>query len=118
MAWTVTLTVADHDQNGFLSLARWQFFDGASARAFIAAADAAIPDGAEPDNRDPDVAFNFLLDLYSGQHDLEDNGRNLPLQVAMRLAPDQVRAWLDKRPDPNALPMANFWGPLLPMPSL
>ena len=48
MAWTVILTVADHEQNGFASLARWQFPSEAAARAFIAAEDAAIPEGAEP----------------------------------------------------------------------
>lgn len=43
MKWFVTLTVADHEQNGFASLARWNFPDEAAARAFIAAEDAAIP---------------------------------------------------------------------------
>lgn len=116
MAWTVVLTVADHEQQGFLSLARWQFPNEAAARAFIATEDTLIPEGAEPDHRDPDVAFTFLLDLANGRWEVTDNGRNLPLQAVMRLAPDQVRQWLTQRPDPNALPIANSWGPLLPTP--
>jgi hypothetical protein len=116
MAWSVVLTVADHEQNGFMSLARWQFPDEAAARAFIEAENAAIPDGAEPDHLDPDVSFNFLLDLADGRWDVVDNSRNLPLQAAMRLAPEQVRAWLAERPDPNAHPIACSWGPLLAVP--
>lgn len=118
MAWTVVLTVADHEQNGFMSLARWKFPDEAGARAFISAEDAAIPEGAEPDQHDPDVAFGFLLDLVNPRLEIEDNGRSLPLQSVMRLAPEQVRDWLTERPDPNAMPIANSWGPLLPTPSL
>jgi hypothetical protein len=110
MAWTVVLTVVDHEQNGFVSLARWEFPNEAAARAFMAAEDAAIPEGAEPDSRDPDVAFTFLLDL--------DNGRNLPLQAAMRLAPDQIREWLTERPDPDTRCIANTWGTLLPTPAI
>lgn len=116
MAWMVVLTVADHEQNGFSALARWKFPTKVSARAFIAAEDAAIPEGAEPDHRDESVAFTFLLDLVSGRWETEDNGRNLPLQSVMRLAPDQVRKWLDERPDPNAHPIVSSWGTLLPTP--
>lgn len=116
MAWTVVLTVADHEQNGFVSLARWEFPNEAAARAFIAAEDAAIPDGAEPDHRDPNVAFCFILDLANGRYETVDNGRNLPLQAAMRLAPEQVREWLDVRPNPDDRALTNTWGVLLPTP--
>lgn len=117
MAWIVVLTVADHEQNGFVSLARWQFPNEATARAFIAAEDAAIPEGAEPNSQDEDVSFTFLLDLANGRYETVDNGRNLPLQSVMRLAPEQVRAWLDERPDPDSRLISNTWGPLLPTPT-
>lgn len=116
MVWTVVLTVADHEQNGFVSLARWSFPNEKAARAFMASEDAAIPEGAEPDHLDPDVAFTFLLDLADGRWDVVDNGRCLPLQAVMRLAPDQVREWLDERPNPDDRCLANTWGPLLPTP--
>lgn len=109
--WTVELTVGDHEQNGFVHLARWQFPDEASARAFIDAENAAIPDGAEPDHKTD--AFTFILDLHEGERceNMVDNSRNLPTQSAMRLAPDQVRWWLDKRPEPDE--MLKFTSPLL-----
>lgn len=116
MTWMVVLTVADHEQNGFVALARWNFPDEATARRFIEAENAAIPEGAEPDHRDPDTAFNFLLDLHDGVWDCVDNSRNLPLQSVMRLAPDQVRRWLDERPDPDSRMMLNYMGDLLPTP--
>jgi hypothetical protein len=101
--WTVELTVGDHEQNGFVHLARWQFPDEASARAFIDAENAAIPDGAEPDHMTE--PFTFILDLHEGVRcdNMVDNSRNLPMQSAMRLAPDQVRAWLDERPEPDSV---------------
>lgn len=111
--FTVELTVGDHEQNGFVHLARWQFDDEASARAFIAAENAAIPDGAEPDHMtDP---LTFILDLHEGTRceNMVDNSRNLPMQSAMRLAPDQVRRWLDERPEPDSVTRL---GPLLPTP--
>lgn len=119
MTWFVTLTVADHEQNGFVALARWNFPKEVAARAFIAAENAAIPDGAEPDHRDPDVAFNFILDLHDERGDTVDDSRNLPLQSVMRLAPDQVREWLTERPDPDTRLMSPRWrGTLLPTPSM
>lgn len=101
MTWTVELTVGDHEQNGFVHLARWQFPDEDAARAFIAAENAAIPDGAEPDHlTDP---FTFILDLHEGSRceNMVDNSRNLPMQSAMRLANKQVSNWLIERPDPD-----------------
>jgi len=118
--WMVVLTVADHEQNGFVSLARWIFPDEAAARTFIEAENAAIPEGAEPDHRDPDVAFTFILDLWDGPDysaGTVDNSRNLPMQSVMRLAPDQVSRWLDERPNPDGEMMLNFMGTLLPTPA-
>lgn len=115
--WIVVLTVADHEQNGFVALARWQFADETLARAFIAAEDAAISEGAEPDHRDPDIAFTFILDLHDGRYNCVDSGRNLPTQAAMRLAPDQVREWLNMRPAPDDWLLQRTWGVLLPTPS-
>lgn len=113
--WTVVLTVGDHEKNGFVHLARWQFADEASARAFIAAENAAIPKGAEPDHMTD--AFTFILDLHEGVRcmDMVDNSKNLPMQSAMRLAPDQVRNWLNERPEPDSVAHS---GPLLALPAL
>lgn len=113
--WTVELTVGDHEQNGFVHLARWQFTSEAAARAFIAAENEAIPEGAEPDHMTE--PFAFLLDLHEGTRcdNMVDNSRNLPLQSAMRLAPDQVRNWLNERPDPDSVTRL---GPLLAVPAL
>ncbi|MCA1831250.1 MAG: hypothetical protein LC750_00620 [Actinobacteria bacterium] len=112
--WTVELTVGDHEQNGFVHLARWQFPDEASARAFIAEENAAIPDGAEPDHKTE--PFTFILDLHEGWRceNMVDNSRNLPMQSAMRLAPNQVRNWLDERPEPDSVVRL---GTLLPVPA-
>ena len=112
--WTVELTVGDHEQNGFVHLARWQFHDEASARAFIEAENAAIPEGAEPDHMTD--AFTFILDLHEGVRceNMTDNSKNLPMQSAMRLAPDQVRQWLDERPEPDSVARL---GVLLPTPA-
>ena len=111
--WTVELTVGDHEQNGSVHLARWQFPSEEAARAFIASENAAIPDGAEPDHKTE--PFTFILDLHEGVrcHNMVDNSRNLPMQSAMRLAPDQVRWWLDERPEPDS--MYTCLSPLLPV---
>ena len=113
--WTVELTVGDHEQNGFVHLARWQFSDEAGARAFIVAENDAIQEGAEPDHMTE--PFTFILDLHEGVRceNMVDNSRNLPMQSAMRLAPDQVRQWLDERPVPDT---AIRLGVLLPTPEL
>lgn len=102
--WTVELTVGDHIQNGFCHIARWLFPDEAQARAFIQNENDLIDDGAEPDHMVED--YTFILDLHEGDitltgGELVDTSRNLPLQSAMRLAPDLVREWLENRPDPN-----------------
>jgi hypothetical protein len=98
----VVLTVADHEQNGFVALARWPRMHEAQARAFIEEQDSAVDDESEPDINS--ASFTFILDLVQGNGDLIDCGnRCLPTQVAMSLAPEQVRWWLDKRPDPDSL---------------
>lgn len=98
----VVLTVADHDQNGFVALARWPTMPETEARAFIAAQDARVDDENEPDIKT--ASFTFILDLMEANGDCLDTGtRCLPTQVAMSLAPDPVRRWLDERPDPNSV---------------
>lgn len=113
--WTVELTVGDHEQNGFVHLARWQFANEAGARAFIDAENAAIPEGSEPDHKTD--AFTFILDLHKGARcdEMVDNSRNLPMQSAMRLAPDQVSCWLNERPEPDSVARL---GALLATPAL
>jgi hypothetical protein len=98
--WSVILTVADHDQNGFVSLAIWPGLSEADARRFISDADALVSDDNEPDIKT--AAFTFILDLIDQRSGMIDNGKRLlPTQVAMSLAPDQVQDWLNERPRPD-----------------
>lgn len=100
---SVVLTVADHDQNGFVALGLWPNLTEAAARNFIQRIDDRVSDEMEPDIRT--AAFTFILDLWR-ETDCIDNGKRcLPTQVAMSLAPAQVRAWLDERPDPDSVAM-------------
>lgn len=98
----VRLTVADHDRNGFVSLAEWGPLPEQDARRFIAAIDAMVSDDAEPDIKT--APFTFILDLVAPNEDLIDTGkRHLPTQTAMSLAPEQVQHWLSARPDPDSV---------------
>lgn len=105
----VVLTVADHEQNGFVALARWPDMPEADARTFIATEDASITDENEPDIKTG--PFTFILDLIDANGDMIDNSKRcLPTQNAMALAPEQVRRWLAERPVPddvlgNAIPL-------------
>ncbi len=97
----VILTVADHEKNGFIALSRSNLLSEADARRVISATDALVDDDAEPDNKT--APYTFILDLMGPNHTLVDNSnRLLPTQIAMSLAPDEVRQWLDERPDPDA----------------
>ena len=94
------LTACDHEANGFVALARWEPSDWTTVRAFVAVIDRRIDDESEPDIHT--APFTFILDILDGQDMLIDTGkRSLPLQEAMRLAPAEVAAWLDERPDPD-----------------
>jgi hypothetical protein len=98
----VVLTVADHERNGFIALARWPTMSEVDARAFIQAADDAVTEESEPDIKT--ASFTFVLDLMELNGDCIDTGKKcLPTQIAMKLAPDQVRQWLDERPDPDSV---------------
>lgn len=99
---TVVLTVADHDWNGFIGLARMSFGDEEEARTFLRKVDALIDGSSEPDQED--AAYWFILDRHPGGRtdDLEETSeRRIPTQVAQRIARKQVDAWLSGRPDPN-----------------
>ncbi len=110
----IELTVADHEKNGFVTLAKWPRMPEAEARAILDAIDATIDDASEPDIKT--APFTFILDLCSG-YDLVDNGKRLlPTQVAMSLAQEQVSVWLDERPDPDS--WANMGAPTLPLSAL
>lgn len=96
----VVLTVADHEQNGFVPLACWPDLTEHQARDFIEAIDGRISAEAEPDNET--AAFTFILDLTEGLDTIDNGKRLLPTQVAMSLAPEQVQLWLNERPDPDS----------------
>lgn len=97
----VRLTVADHEKNGFVSLARWPETTEEAARQFVLTQDALVDDEAEPDSQS--ACFTFVLDIVDARNgDLIDTGkRMLPTQQAMSLAPDAVQRWLNERPEPD-----------------
>ena len=98
-ATCIVLTVADHEKNGFVSLATTGFISEKHARSLIASIDRLVDPEAEPTD---DAAFAFILDLMKPNGDCVDTGdRRLPLQVAMTLAPEAVSQWLDERPVPD-----------------
>lgn len=98
----VRLTACDHEKNGFVHLAMWQHESEVGARGMISAVDEMVDPGAEPDNAT--ASFAFILDLVSSDGDCHDTGkRMLPTQIAQRLAPAQVTAWLEERPEPDGV---------------
>lgn len=99
--YSIVLTVADHEADGFIGLAQWRCDDEKSARRLIAQVDAAVEPDAEPDLAT--APFTFILDLMSGDDLLETGNRLLPMQIAARLAPEEVSRWISTRPDPNKI---------------
>jgi len=110
-SYHIELTVADHEANGFIGLVRWQIGSEDQGRAILAEIDQEIPDEAAGDLKtDP---YIFILDLRDPDDMiLDNNAKCLPLQMAMRLAPDRVGWWLKERPDPNRL--VHEWSPVIP----
>lgn len=97
----IILTACDHSQNGFVALAQWPGLPEDQARRLISVVDSAVSDDSEPDNAE--CEFSFILDLMDGPDSCVDTGaRCLPTQQAMRLAPQQVQAWLSERPEPDS----------------
>jgi hypothetical protein len=89
----LTLTVADHMQNGFVSLARFRFENEQAAKAAMAYVEAMIDPDAAPNRMTDD--YNFILDLWTSDDDgIDETSEELPTQLAMRLARDQVQEWL------------------------
>ena len=109
----IELTVADQSKNGFIGLARWNCPDEATARNAIQAVDALVDNDMEPNLVQED--YFFVLDLHLVKNgsldDIINGDRLLPLQIAMRLAPEQVTQWLNTRPDPDS---HNLTNPILP----
>lgn len=107
------LTVADHEQEGFVHLARWARTDRASAMKTIDRVMDLIDADAEPDR--VEAPFWFILDLVEadGFSQEYEGPKMLPTQIASRLAPEQVARWLRDRPDPDSYSLTNR-EPLLP----
>jgi len=104
MPHTIILTVADHEKNGFVNIARMLYPNEACARKIIEAVDAKIDDDSEPDQ--DDASFWFILDLHLGDRDdqcTDTSRRRLPTQIARQIAPALVDAWLQERPDPDSV---------------
>lgn len=101
MSYHIVLTVADHEKNGFIYLARWTLESRAAAMEAARQVSEAISAEEEPDSRES--AYNFVLDVEgpSGDWEQPENTRYLPMQLAMRLALDPVRRWLAERPEPD-----------------
>lgn len=102
------LTVADHEANGFVGLARWRIADMAQGEQLLAELDRLTPSEAAGDPKtDP---YTFIMDLRGADDDLLQTSQLcLPLQIAMRLAPERVTWWMNTRPDPDSL--AHLWPP-------
>jgi hypothetical protein len=93
---TMRLTVCDHEQNGVVHLALWRFSSEADARSMIERIDRLVEPEAEPDWAT--ALFAFVLDLVSDDGECHDTGHRIfPTQIAQRLAPAQVEAWLQVR---------------------
>lgn len=98
----LVLTVADHLKDGFVNLAHWKFDKLEDAREALSAVNGLLPDDNPADAHADD--FNFILDLHEGELDNHtDDSDLLTMQVAMKLAPDQVSEWLSDRPDPDSI---------------
>lgn len=106
----IELTVADQAQNGFVSIATWRCDSIDQAHTTARNIDDLVPEGAEGDLETDDYAF--ILDLHDtddGQPNMVAQGaKALPLQIAHRLAPNQVSNWLSERPDPDSV--CGRWG--------
>lgn len=98
----IVLTVADHDRNGFVELASWRGLCEIHARRLLERIDSLVSDESEPD--DETTPFSFVLDLKTDDDGtiVDTTSRSLPMQIAMRLAPEQVQSWLIARPDPDS----------------
>ncbi|KZL24243.1 hypothetical protein [Pseudovibrio sp. Ad37] len=98
----ITLTVGDNRQNGCIYLARWNIESRQQGLKTLSDVDQTIEDEAAGDpDKDP---FFFILDLFEDETEqIGTNSKCLPLQLASRLAPEQVSSWLDKRPNPDRI---------------
>ena len=97
----ISLTAVDFDQNGFVELARIHMDNLTDAEDTIRAVERATPNEASPSPEDD--SFGFILDGFISVDDvLVETEKVLPLQTAMRIAPDQVTNWLHQRPDPDS----------------
>lgn len=118
MSHHLVLTVGDHTQNGFISLARFAMPSLEAARAACDEVNALIdPDSVDIDTDD----YTFILDIWEVGNNPKtwgssDNSNMFSTQIAMRLAPDQVQEWLAARPDPNEWPTFAQDGPWLAWP--
>lgn len=105
------LTLADHDQNGFVAVVRFTGF--ATTADVLAWVKAFEPITVE---RDPDATFEFCLDVFENDHEQVDEVMPLPTQIARRLAPAAVDRVLNERPEPDTVSGRTF--AVLPAPSL
>lgn len=98
----IQLTACDFEKTGFVDLAWWAVPSAQAGLRIMQSLVDALPVEAEPDPNDS--AFLFLFDLYAEPGDqIAQAGKLFPLQLAQRVAPDQVARWLAERPDPDPI---------------
>jgi hypothetical protein len=104
MTCFVELTVADHVQDGFVPLARWEVSSFADGERLLQIASRMTGDSPENPKTDD---YNLILDLHDCEVESFPNLVDetfISLQVAMRLAPEAVKSWLSTRPKPDTAP--------------
>lgn len=105
----IALTFGDHKQNGVHQIAKWFVPSKSIGMDLAQRFNAEIPADAVPDVSIAE--FTFILDVFDSNGDFEQPANTvcLPMQDAMRHAPEQVKWWLENRPDPNDWVKENDW---------
>lgn len=105
----IALTFGDHKQNGVHQIAKWHVPSKSVGMELVEQFNRSIPADAAPDATEAEVTF--ILDIFDANGDLDqpENAVCLPMQDAQRLAPEQVKWWLERRPDPNEWVKKHNW---------
>lgn len=106
------LVVADHKQNGFLTLATFPSFLNDIVEGHLQKLEELFPKKEfESETSDHD----FLMDVWNEDGLIDTH--IVPMQFASRIAKDQVAAWIGEKPDPNKKAMAGYKIPPLRWPT-
>ena len=112
----IRMTVADHLNNGFVTLAQTPTMSLEYAQRYLNNVAERIDKSALPDENSD---YWFLLDIFSikaGEVDTHVSELKLTLQEACRIAYDDVQWWLNERPrtyavfnrSPSTIPLSRL----------